>query len=270
MSEQHDHTAQTRDHWTWLASQMPAVLPSVQQEVLIDLLLLYQESKSLPPKLQRRLVELQMNMRIVTLFHEIYEYHRFKGSKNAKEETHLTVLNNIQSIGSAMNAVHPLIHGIGLRDLGSPFLDQISETDFQTVLNTIRTEPNGVGFGNALDYHKKLPTPLLTLTALLDLVKPDGAEPHLLLNRPRSFSAGAVAGLKLVKDPEKYPDSKTWALRIDWHTNTAEQIRIVSTPDRQKHTHQALLNSANPKLILAAEDFHDKDWVFSVEKIPTP
>ena len=172
---------------------------------------------------------------------------------------------------AAQTKVRPLYLALGMRDIGHPFLDTISERDYATILASLR----GIADLSAIKAGvvDKLPAPLLRFTGLVDLVSLGGTEPlRLLKDRPRGFSADALEGMVIPAEPSRFKaDDSAHSLRIDWIENADKFAHIKSSPKgEQKQTTSITLNKANPYVKLYGKDLHGQTWTVTVLDIPKP
>ena len=248
---------------------VPVATPIISLYILKDWLT--EQEENLSDRMLRYLTEINLNLRIEGFLHAAAEHSREKPGPSTGPHIYG---DNARKTLVLFNASHSsglggLIHGLGIEDLGHPFLDGISQYDFQEILKAVEKEEISYTRITAI-LNNDIPTPLVKITGLVDLVSLGQQEPpRLLKDRPRTFSKEAVDGLRIPREAKRHAASALpRVLRIDWLTNTEHQVRIVSTPDNERAVTRVLLDKDNPFIILTARDLHAQDWAVSVEKIP--
>ena len=169
---------------------------------------------------------------------------------------------NEWSFDSVLSYTKKVCAKLGVIDFSSPFLDTVSDRDYETILTLVKNANLSKIKTNLLD---EIPLPHLTLTAeenFLDV----GDEFPLLKHRPRMFSLGALkdividVGEKFGKSPKKH------LLTLKWHGGKAVTLnngKRDSTLGAQKKKEAVRL--------LYANDLYNKKWTVKTKSsTPTP
>lgn len=229
----------------------------------------------------RLLAELQLNDRVARVAAAVLHAADEDGNAPTTREdpaNHGDIAGYIANRDAAMWEALRVLYALGLTDVGRPWLDGWSGADIDAVTGMVKALPDFT------DWDKmwkdvdgilgRLPTPVLTLTALSDLVALGGEEPRLLKNRPRKFSEAALKDFAIEPEPGRWPaDGLNTVLRakLDETAAKTKQVKVTKTRVKDGKTIATLtLTGASPIVQIKATNLALCKIAFAVQDIPVP